>query len=269
MTDYHENLTNATLKWLEHKSIRKHIFHYTKQVIATSIISTRPPLLRSYDIWTMKDVKEFHFSFEEFFKLAKRRGLHKYIHPVEIFYQNELKNPTFRYFVTSFTGTHLKYKHWTHYAQKYSGVCLKLRPSDPQIVGKTTLDMLMGASVIYNQTIQSKLLNRLFDHYKANAKRIEKGFSSQSIAGNHFSRLNIGLYQALVVYGLIFKTRKYKWEDEYRLVSMVSDQSLIKLCRATSRHYVDLSIPTNTELYYGKHSTKPYPGCPIRVSQLG
>lgn len=267
MQDYHARLTNNNLKWVENRSFNGALYHYTKQNVASSVISSTPPLIRSYDIWTMADINEFHFSFEEFFKLAKKRNLFQYIQPVENFYQNELTNPVLRYFVSSFTDTHLKHKHWKHYAQGHTGVCFKLLHDDALLVGKGAGDMLMGGNIIYDQTIQMKLLNKLLNHYKANVKRILHGFTQPQLA-HHFSQLNLGLYQALVIYGVLFKTRKFKWEDEYRLISMVSNPSLIKLCQVTNRHYVNLSISTRSELYIGKKNKNSFPNCPLATIQL-
>lgn len=262
MMDYHERLTTNTLKWLESRTLSGSIFHYSGSNATSSILASMS--LRSYDIWTMSDLKEFHHGIDLFFKLARQRGLGPYVDTVESFIQKELKSPVLRYFVSSFTNSHLKQRHWSCYAQGYTGACLKFPDKDLMLKGKGSLDMLMGADVIYCHSSQRRLHNRLLDHYVANIKRISKGFPL-SQHGLYMARLNLGLYQALIVYALIFKTTKYRWEDEYRLISMVSNTALIQKDVARNRDFVELDFSVHTELHPGKKCSLNFSNCSLKI----
>jgi hypothetical protein len=217
--DFHESVTNTSLKWLAENQDLKTYYHYTNEKSYKAIKAGNKIFAFNIQHLQRNDKDEFLNGYNLFLKIAKERGLEIYFKRFDIFFKKEERFQNMKLYILSTTKDSKSPDHVREYGKGNIDNVVAISSID--LIEKNNFKspyFFYSLDVIYNDEKKLELYKKFFDVFEKHFNYLVDTMGEKYSNSKEFKDLYLAVLQVVVIYCSIFKNKKYDWENEHRFV---------------------------------------------------
>ena len=217
--DFHESVTNTTLKWLTENQDLQTYYHYTNEKSYQNIKKGKKIFAFNMQHLQRNDKDEFLDGYNLFLKIAKARGLEEHFKRFDIFVKKEERYQNMKLYILSTTKDSKSPDHVREYGKGNANNVIPISSVD--FIEKNNFKspyFFYSLDVIYNDEKKLELYTEFFDVFEKYFNYLVDSMREKYATSKELKDLYLAVLQVVVIYCSIFKNKKYDWEKEHRFV---------------------------------------------------